>query len=290
MAFSNTIVMSRQGKISVSDSGGPGLPLLMLHGAAASKEVFARQFDNVLSTQHRLIAIDLPGHGRSDTPHDPEVAYTGPGMAMVAFDVLDKLGIAKCAVFGWSLGGHIAIEMIRQGSDRLAGVILTGTPPAANGLLGLMRAFQLRREMLFYSKPHFTRRQAASFARLCFGNDVTPALLESIVRSDGACRPIFFRSLAASTGDSQRRIVEQSPLPIAMINGRNEPIARLSYLESLHYQRLWGAACHVIDGAGHAPFLQRPDRFNQLTGRFLSDLQGVGAVAPTAPLKASARA
>jgi pimeloyl-ACP methyl ester carboxylesterase len=290
MAFSNTIVMSRQGKISVSDSGGAGVPLLMLHGTAASKVVFARQFDSALSTRHRLIAIDLPGHGGSEIPRDPEVAYTGPGMATVVFDVLDALEIAKCAVFGWSLGGHIAIEMMRQHTDRLAGVILTGTPPAAHGLLGLLRAFQLRPEMLFSSKPHFTSQQAASFARLCYGDDVTPALLESILSSDGACRPILFRSLAASVGESQKRIVEQSPLPIAMINGRNEPIARLSYLESLHYQRLWGGACHVIDGAGHAPFLQRADRFNQLTGRFLADLQGIGTVAPAAPLRASARA
>lgn len=288
MAFSNTTVMSGHGNISLNDNRGAGLPLLMLHGTGASKDVFDVQFQSALANQHRLIAMDFPGHGGSDDAADPEASYSLAGMASVVVDVLDALDIPKVAVLGWSLGGHVAIEMVRSRPDRLSGVLLTGTPPPAHGPVALLRAFQLRPEMLFSSKVHFTPSQAQRFARLCYGDFVTASRIQEIERSDGRSRPLIYRDLTSVTGLSQKAVVERSALPLAVANGANEPIARLSYLESLHYQRLWTGACHVIEGAGHAPFLQRPERFNQLAGRFMAHLAGLEVMEPRTILGATA--
>lgn len=294
MAWAKSTVSTRYGKVAVIDSGGSGLPLVMLHGASASKEAFDRQFEASLATTHRLIALDFVGHGESEDALDPGAAYALGGLAASVEDVLAALGVARAVILGWSLGGHVAIEMMEVAPHLLAGVILTGTPPVGHGPLALLRAFQPRREMLFSSKVDFTRHQSELFARLCYGELASPTLFQAIARCDGRSRPIVFRSLTKRTGRSQKAIVEQTDLPVAIINGAAEPVTRLSYLDSLRLPNLWSGACHVIEGAGHSPFLQRPQRYNDLLKRFLVTVEGAGAVdstwaaRPNIPVRASA--
>jgi pimeloyl-ACP methyl ester carboxylesterase len=62
-----------------------------------------------------------------------------------------------------------------------------------------------------------------------------------------------------------------------VVNGSHEPFTRLDYLSSLGYQNLWGGRCHIIEGAGHAPFLETPEPFNRLLSSFLNDMTGYHA-------------
>ena len=56
-------IITDQATISVEDTGGDGFPVLLLHGAGASKDAFAHQFVPAITEHLRLIAMDLPGHG-----------------------------------------------------------------------------------------------------------------------------------------------------------------------------------------------------------------------------------
>jgi pimeloyl-ACP methyl ester carboxylesterase len=140
--------------------------------------------------------------------------------------------------------------------------------------------------MLFSSKEKYTADEAGRFARLCYGDSTTTALIADVTRSDGRSRPIVARSLLS--GPDQQAIVSASPLPIAVVNGANEPIARLRHLDSLHYNRLWKGACQVLDGAGHAPFLQRPGAFNLLLSGFASYLAEASDARTASPSRAVA--
>ena len=79
----------------------------------------------------RLIAVDLPGHGVSDDAKDPS-AYSLPGHARAVRAVLDAIGIDEAHFVGWSLGGHVALEMA---PDLRAprGFVIFGTPPLTSG-------------------------------------------------------------------------------------------------------------------------------------------------------------
>jgi pimeloyl-ACP methyl ester carboxylesterase len=122
-------VATDHARIAVSDTRGDGAPVLLVHGNSACKEIFERQFDSPLARRFRLIAFDLPGHGASSDARDPERTYCMPGYADVAIELLTQLGVARFAVFGWSLGGHIGIEMLARDVD-IVGLAITGTPPA----------------------------------------------------------------------------------------------------------------------------------------------------------------
>ena len=82
----------------VSDTAGTGRPIVLLHGMAASKEIW-EPFVEPLAREHRVVAVDLPGFGDNS---DQE-----PGLvAQVRFvrNVIDELGLDEPALIGHSMG------------------------------------------------------------------------------------------------------------------------------------------------------------------------------------------
>ncbi len=277
MTAVNTTVNTKQARIALIQSSGDGLPVVMIHGSGSSKGVFARQFESPLAQSHRLIALDLPGHGESSDAAVPAEGYTVKGFAATVGEVLDDLGIERAAIFGWSLGGHVAIELMTW-HPAVAGILVTGTPPLPRGPLGVLRGFQLHRDVLLASKPQFSDAEAERFLHLCFGDTGTPEFLASIKRADGRLRKIVFNGMMRGDGADQRRAVENAPVPVGIVNGADESIARLSFVAGVAYNTLWDGQCHVIEGTGHAPFWQRPDVFNPLLTRFVEDVAAAPAV------------
>jgi pimeloyl-ACP methyl ester carboxylesterase len=276
MAIVDSLISTTNGQVSVRQSTGTGMPLLMIHGSGASKEVFAHQFAHAMADTHRMVALDLPGHGASSDAPDPRTAYTLEGLADTVGEVIDQLGLAQVALFGWSLGGHIAIELLDR-HPAIAGVMLTGTPPVSRGPLAMLRAFHTSWDLLLTSKEIFTTRDIERFGRLCYGDDVSGKFLDMIARTDGRVRTAVFKGLARGEWSDQRQTVERAQVPLAVVNGANESVARLSYIESLSCPTLWHGKCYVLPGAGHAPFLQTPGRFNGLLSAFVDDVGSLSA-------------
>lgn len=277
-------IITKVGRISLSDTGGKRPPLLLIHGSGASRKVFARQFDSALADLHRMVAIDLPGHGDSDDATDP-AQYSIPSLAAAIGEVLDALDLQRPVVFGWSLGGHVSIELLAQ-RPTLAGLMLTGAPPVSPSMVGLLRGFQTNLDLLLATKEQFSERDALRFYEMCFHGAGEPSFLQSIRRTDGRLRVAVSRSLMQGEGADQKRTVEHSDVPIAMVNGEHETVTRLGYLSQLHYRNLWRNACHLIPDAGHAPFWDQPDTFNRLLGQFAAD--AVDEVAAAARRRSSA--
>lgn len=264
-------IKTRQADISIRDSGGDGFPLLLLHGAGASMDVFAHQFESGIASQYRMIAMDLPGHGDSSDARDPARGYSMTGYAETVSEIMAALGVRRAAFYGWSLGGHIAIELLGS-SDLVAGLMLTGAPPVGRGAIAMLRGFHTSWDMLLASKDHFNERDVDRFAALCFEDTTEPAFRAAIERADGRSRPNFQRSMMRGDGVDQKLAVEATTVPIAIVNGQREPFARLGYFPTLGYRTLWRDTCFVINGAGHAPFWQRPDAFNPLLQDFTGDV------------------
>ena len=108
---------------------GQGPAIVLMHGytGTADRHFLANGVFANLAKDHRAIAIDLRGHGKSAKPHMPS-AY-GDEMARDVVRLLDHLKIQRAHVLGYSLGGFIASRLATLHPDRLISVVYTAALP-----------------------------------------------------------------------------------------------------------------------------------------------------------------
>jgi pimeloyl-ACP methyl ester carboxylesterase len=264
--------------IHVADTGGGGIPLLMLHGTASAGIAFRKQFDSELAAQYRLVTLDLPGHGQSGDAAEPARDYTLTGFTRTVEAVIDQLGLRGVVVYGWSLGGHIGIELLQH--PAVAGLMFTGAPPVGKGPIDKFLAVRPSRDMFLAAKERFNERDVRRFDELCFPQGSDAALVEAMRRSDGRARGILVRSILRGDGSNQRRAVVESQVPVAMVSGSDEPFVRLGYLDAFRFPTLWKGAAQVIEGAGHAPFWDRATVFNRVLTQFADEVAATEMAEP----------
>ena len=107
----------------VTDTGGRGEPLVLLHGYPLSGALFERVKDR-LDGEYRVITLDHRGYGKSTTPGVVRDVGT---YARDALAVLDRMDVGPAHIGGMSMGGPIAMEMYRQRPAAFASMILIDT-------------------------------------------------------------------------------------------------------------------------------------------------------------------
>ena len=100
---------------------GSGTPLVLLHGGLLTIELC---FDSVLpalASRHRVIAVELQGHGRTA---DGDRPMTFPNLASDVIGLLDHLGIGQADVFGFSLGGLTTYQLVIDHPTRIRRAVI----------------------------------------------------------------------------------------------------------------------------------------------------------------------
>jgi pimeloyl-ACP methyl ester carboxylesterase len=108
---------------------GDGPPVVMLHGYTGTldRHFIANGVFATIAKEHRAIAMDLRGHGKSGKPHDPK-AY-GDELAKDVVRLLDHLKLQRAHIVGYSLGAVIAGRLSATNPDRLASAAFIGHHP-----------------------------------------------------------------------------------------------------------------------------------------------------------------
>jgi 2-succinyl-6-hydroxy-2,4-cyclohexadiene-1-carboxylate synthase len=106
---------------------GSGQPLVLLHGFTGSSQVW-RPLIAGLGDGFATIAVDMPGHGNSAAPRDPD-RYALDRFAGDLRQVLDNLDIERAAVLGYSMGGRAALRFALAHPDRVSALLLESTSP-----------------------------------------------------------------------------------------------------------------------------------------------------------------
>jgi pimeloyl-ACP methyl ester carboxylesterase len=264
-------VEAPNGAVAVYESEGQGPAAVLIHGNSSSSRVFSRQLEGPLGKRFRLIAVDLPGHGTSDDAKDPG-AYSLPGHARAVRAVLDALQLSGAVLVGWSLGGHIALELAPD-LPQARGFVIFGTPPL--GLSSSMaEAFLPHPALGATFSEHIDREQAAayvaSFFKPGFAN-VPPFFLEDVLRTDGRARSRLGASAASGGLRDEVVVVRDLRVPLAVLHGGEEQLVNGKYFGSLAMPTLWRGAVQVIPGAGHTPQWETPEAFDALVAAFIEE-------------------
>lgn len=117
---------------------GAGSPVILIHGFSIDADFnwgFTGVFDS-LAADHRVIALDVRGHGRSGKPHE-RTAY-GEHLVQDVVNLMDHLQIPRAHVVGYSMGAGITLKFLVEHPDRTISAVLGGggwnranRPPAA---------------------------------------------------------------------------------------------------------------------------------------------------------------
>jgi pimeloyl-ACP methyl ester carboxylesterase len=151
--------------------------------------------------------------------------------------------------------------------------MISGTPPVGRSPEEIQAGFRPTPHIGLAGKADFTAEDVEIFVRATCGEPVDEVMRQAIARTDGRARALMFASLFAGQASDQRDLAVNSAIPIAIVNGAEDPLVNLDYVGGLPYRNLWDKHCYVLRGAGHAPFLQIPEVFNKILFRFLGDLE-----------------
>ncbi|MDA2807726.1 alpha/beta fold hydrolase [Nocardiopsis sp. LSu2-4] len=140
--------------------------LVLIHGLAGS----ARWWDPLvprLAGSHRVIRVDLLGHGRSAKPTGG--GYSVPEQARRVGEVLDRLGVEEAVVVGHSTGGSVATALAERRGDLVGGLVLIGSGPrldafASDGGVGRLLFVPVAGQLLWRLRTDGILRQGMSTA------------------------------------------------------------------------------------------------------------------------------
>jgi pimeloyl-ACP methyl ester carboxylesterase len=259
------------GAIAVHESAGRGPPVVLIHGNSSSSRVFSRQLDGPLGQRFRLIAVDLPGHGASDDAKDPN-AYSLPGHARAVCAVLDALEIDEAHFVGWSLGGHIALEMAPDLTNP-RGFVIFGTPPLTSGE-AMSEAFLPNPAMKVTFQESVDSAEASAYVAAFFRPgfaDVPPFFLDDVLRTDGRARSNLGASVQRGEARDEGEVARDLTVPLAVLHGDEEQLINRRYFASVAMPTLWRRAVQMIPDAGHAPQWETPKVFDSLIEAFVTE-------------------
>lgn len=254
--------LKREGiTLSFEEASGAAPPVVLLHGWCCDLSYLAPQFDHYARRGHRVVAVDLRGHGQSDKPQQ---AYT---MSLFADDVAwlcRELGITKPIVIGHSMGGIVAYDLAARYPDLPAAIVM------------LDSAIVL---------PESVHIAIPRFLDALRGPDYAAALCDFIARSfllpsdDAAIKDRVLADMAAATHhvmvsafeglrDYNASAVAERITAASLYIAANEPQPRsdMGRLRALLPRLFVGQTV----GSGHFCQLQVPDQIHAMIERFLA--------------------
>jgi len=255
-------------RLHVEEAGNPhGPPILFIHGFSQSRLCWNRQFTSFLADGHRLVRIDIRGHGLSDKPDD----VYGDSVAWAAdiAAVIDTLGLDRPILSGWSYGGVIICDYLRfNGTDGIGGVHLVG----AVSRLGETVVPHLGEEFRdlvpgFYSTDAEESAAAlARFMRIAVTAEPSPEDLCFFLGYNAIVPPRVRRGLFSRTLDNDD-LLRTLSTPVLISHGSEDAIVKPS-MAAHHKALMPHATLSMHHGIGHSPFFEDPDRFNRELAAF----------------------
>lgn len=254
--------------IAYSDQG-TGLPIVFLHAFPLNRTMWATQ-EKALSSQFRIITIDLRGHGESDAPL---WRYTLEQSADDVRALLDHLGIQLALFVGLSMGGYIMFAFYRKYAARVKGLILADTKAQADTAEGKEARF-LMAQIAYNKGP-------AAIAEIMIPKLLSPMTIQTnpdLVRQVRAL--IEGNQISGITGDLMAMaerpdsvpLLSQITCPTQIIVGELDQATPPSDAK-LMKEQIPLARLTIIPNAAHLANLEQPEAFNQIVSAFALNLE-----------------
>jgi pimeloyl-ACP methyl ester carboxylesterase len=250
-------IQGAAGVISAEESGEGGIPVLFAHSFGGSSIQWRNQLEH-LSDSRRVVAFDFREHGRSDAPCDKD--FSAAALAKDISAVVDDLQLSRFVLVGHSMGGAAAVAYAGSHPDRVAGLVLVGTPGKADPeqakqIMGALKSEAYQKVMDQYmtlllqdAKPEVNLSVSADFDKM--SRETSIAITGAMFAYD----PL--PDLKKYTG------------PVLIISTSRED----SQPNTLAFQRP-DVEHKTIEGTSHWSQLDKPGEFNKILDEFLKKIK-----------------
>lgn len=233
-------------------NSAPALPLLLIPGMMCDARLFAPQIA-AFSSQRAVMVANLTGQET---------------VAALAGDIL-ATAPASFALAGLSMGGIVAMEIMARAPDRVSHLALLDTNPLAEAperarvrlpQIEAVQAGDLRRVMRDEMKPHYLTEgpRTAEILDLCM------AMAEAL-----GPEAFVQQSRALATRPDQMQTLARVTVPTLVLCGAEDALCPPER-HLLMRDTIPGADLEIIDGAGHLPTLEQPERVNAALAHWLN--------------------
>lgn len=251
------------------------LPVVLLHAFPLSAQMWQAQRDGLAEAAGvdvHLVTPDLVGFGRMPpTQEPPDLGW----MAETVMHMLDQRGLSKVVLGGLSMGGYVAMEILRRRPSVASALVLADTkasadpPPARENreriaaLLEEQRSVDvLVREVLPRLLADDTRRRYPK---------VADQVRELVEQSDPDAAAWAQRAMAQRPDST--KTLQSANVPALVVVGSQDQLSPVSDAEGM-CNLLPQGRLEVIDGVGHLSAVEAPEQFNRVVGDFLRRLDG----------------
>lgn len=241
------------------EEAGQGPAIVCFHAACQDTLMYRHVLEG-LSDQYRVIALDAPGHVKTDMPPDgPFQSLTSHAEFNEAF--MEALGLERPAIIGCSMGGNLVLELATRRPGAYAAVVSSCgadyTPTMSGFLL----------EMLLSNGQQIVE----TFCESLTGPRTPDARAREAVWQIRRNVPeVMAGDLIGYAGFDKRDEVGGITAPVLLLRGEADWLVYQEQVEATQ-SRIPGSKIVVLEGTGHYPMIENPYEFNETVRTFLKE-------------------
>ena len=242
---------------------GKGKVLLLLHGLGSTKKDWDSQVP-FFSKTHRVVTLDLRGHGNSSKPED---AY---GIQLMTEDVkefLDQLKIKKAVFVGFSMGGAVAFQMASSYPEYVNMLVIVNSGPDFNAMGKIGKD-------LLSNRIHFLETKGLELLAKEISFNMFPEDHQLDLRNEFEARcknndyNAYYQSFVTlmnwGLGEQLKNIHTRT-----LVVASDMDYTPVSFKED-YVRRMPNATLAVIENSRHGVVIDQPEAFNQALKKFLA--------------------
>ena len=253
------------------EEAGHGIPLLLQHTAGAD----GRQWRHLLEEpsvahRYRLIAYDLPYHGKSLPPEGVEwwsrdYRLTRDFLVKVPVTLARTLGLERPVYMGSSIGGHLALDLALDYPDEFRAVIgleaALYTPGGYTDIWSHPRVSNDFKALMMYTLMAPASPEPSKRETIWVYSQGAPAVFKG---------DLYYYSVDHDLSESAEQI-DTSRVPVYILTGEYDWSATPEMSEELA-RRVKGASYRTMEGLGHFPMSEDPERFLEFIAPVLEEI------------------
>ncbi|WP_336922533.1 alpha/beta fold hydrolase [Aquipuribacter sp. SD81] len=262
--------------LHVDDHGGPGRPVVLIHGWPLSGEAFAHNVGALSDAGYRVVTYDRRGFGRSD---QPRTGYTYDTLSEDLQALLEALDLRDVTLVGFSMGGgEVARYLSRYGAERIRSVVFASAVPPymaqtddnPDGPLPQSQAKEMTEQLTkdpdaFYDD--FTTQFFAVDGRLAVSEEERQNALALCKQAD---KKAALGCMAAFGETDFRDDLATISVPTLVLHGDADAVVPLEGSGARTHAAVTGSSLHVISGAPHGVNVSHPEEWNAAVVDFLA--------------------